>query len=138
MTATAARRRTATVARAIALAALAFALAACGPAQGAVSSASSGVADPGSPRITAKAMAFDRGTLDVPAGRPFTIVFDNEDGAPHNVAIYRDAAATDRVFSGEIFGGPATRVYAVPALAAGTYTFRCDVHQDMQGTVIAS
>jgi plastocyanin len=131
-------RPSATISRAVAVAALAFAIAACGPTPAAVSSAASGVADPASPRLTAKDLAFDRTTVEVPAGRPFTLVFDNEDGAPHNVAIYRDDAATNRLFSGEIFGGPATRAYAVPALAAGTYTFRCDVHQDMHGTVIAA
>ena len=31
----------------------------------------------------------------------------------------------------------ATKVYEVPALAAGSYFFRCDVHPDMQGTITA-
>jgi len=82
-------------------------------------------------------MRFDPTELVVPAGRAFTLVFENEDTAPHNVAIYNDQSAQASRFIGEIFGGSASRVYSVPALAAGTYFFRCDVHHDMHGTVVA-
>ena len=125
------------IGRTAAAAAMALAIVACGPTLGSTGSAPSVSAEPGSPTIEAKALAFDRATLEVPSGRAFTLVFDNEDGAPHNVAIYRADGAKDRLFAGEIFGGPATRVYSVPVLAAGTYTFQCDIHQDMHGTVIA-
>jgi plastocyanin len=36
-----------------------------------------------------------------------------------------------------VFSGPSARLYAVPALPAGTYQFRCDVHQQMTGTIVA-
>lgn len=111
-------------------------LAACSPTLGS-SSATALAAEPGSPTITARDLRFDRTELVVPAARAFTLVFDNEDGAPHNVAIYDDQSAQTTRFVGEIFGGPVSRVYAVPALAPGTYFFRCDVHHDMQGTVVA-
>lgn len=111
-------------------------LAACSPTLGS-SSSTTVIAEPGSPTITARDVHFDRAELVVPAGRAFTIVFDNEDGAPHNVAIYDDQSAQKSRFVGEIFGGSASRVYAVQALNAGTYFFRCDVHHDMYGTVTA-
>jgi plastocyanin len=111
-------------------------LAACSPTLGS-SSASAVVASPGSPTISARGLRFDRTELVVPAGRAFTLVFDNQDGAPHNVAIYDDQSAQTSRFVGEIFGGPARRGYAVPALNAGTYFFRCDVHHDMYGSVVA-
>jgi plastocyanin len=41
------------------------------------------------------------------------------------------------VFKGEIFAGVATKNYDVPALKAGTYTFVCDVHPAMTGTLTA-
>ena len=41
------------------------------------------------------------------------------------------------VFVGEVFTGPDSRVYAVPALPFGRYTFRCDVHPEMTGTVVS-
>ena len=111
-------------------------LAACSPTLGS-SSATALAAEPGNPTLTARDMRFDRAELVVPAGRAFTLVFDNEDTAPHNVAIYDDQSAQASRFVGEIFGGPASRVSSVPALAAGSYFFRCDVHHDMHGTVVA-
>jgi plastocyanin len=83
----------------------------------------------------AEAVAFDRFQLAVPAGTAFPLLFENRDGAPHNVRIYDDDGQP--LFVGEIFGGPASRTYEVPALSAGTHRFRCDVHPQMSGTVIA-
>ena len=40
------------------------------------------------------------------------------------------------LFRGEIFSS-GSKVYDVPALEAGTYFFRCDVHPDMTGTITA-
>ena len=93
-------------------------------------------APPGGAVIVARDLAFDRALLEVPAGMAFALVFENRDGAPHNVAIL-DQADGQALFTGEIFGGPASRTYAVPAIAAGTYAFRCDVHPEMAGTVVA-
>jgi plastocyanin len=87
--------------------------------------------------ITAQDLAFDRTRLDVPAERPFLMLFENREGAPHNVAIY-DGRSGEPFFVGEIFGGPGSRTYDLPAIPAGTYPFRCDVHPDMSGTVTAA
>jgi plastocyanin len=93
-------------------------------------------APPGGAVVTARNTAFDSGQLAVPAGTPFQLLFDNRDGAPHNVTIFDDGAAQP-LFVGEVFAGPASRVYRVPAIPAGTYRFRCDVHLEMTGTVTA-
>ena len=93
--------------------------------------------DPGALRIAAKDRAFSTNALSAPAGEPFQIVFDNQEGAPHNVAIYRDASAGERIFGSEPFGGPAVAVYEVDALEPGSYFFRCDVHPDMSGQLVA-
>ena len=45
-----------------------------------------------------------------------------------------DAAGGD-AFKGDIFPGVATKVYDVPAIPAGTYTFVCFVHPSMTGTI---
>ena len=84
--------------------------------------------------VTAKDLAFTQAQLAVPAEEAFDLVFDNQDGAPHNVAISSASGAS--VFKGDIV--TSTKVtYKVPALAAGTYSFICEVHPDMKGTITA-
>jgi plastocyanin len=108
---------------------------------GACSAGASGGAapsiDPGAVRISANNLAFSTDALSAPADEPFQIAFDNQEAAPHNVAIYRDSSASDKVFGEDPFSGPAVAVYEVPALAGGTYFFRCDVHPDMTGELSA-
>jgi plastocyanin len=85
--------------------------------------------------IAARDLTFSATTLAAPAGKPFQIVFDNQESAPHNVAIYRDASWTQKIFVEEPIGGPRVVIYDVPPLAAGTYYFRCDLHPDMKGNL---
>jgi mono/diheme cytochrome c family protein/plastocyanin len=86
--------------------------------------------------ISASGVAFSTDKLTAPADAAFTLRFDNKDaGTPHNVAISDENGA--QVFKGEIFPGPGTRDYAVPALKAGTYPFVCSVHPNMTGTLTA-
>jgi plastocyanin len=86
--------------------------------------------------ISAQNIAFNTNHLEAPAGQAFVLEFDNNDpGIPHNVEI-KDANGTS-VFKGQIITGPATTSYQVPALAAGSYTFVCDVHPNMTGTLAA-
>jgi plastocyanin len=88
--------------------------------------------------ITARGIAFDTPCVDVPAGEPFTIAFDNEDSAPHNVAIYpNEDDLQDPILQETPFTGPDSVTYDVPALDAGEYYFQCDVHPQMNGTVTA-
>jgi plastocyanin len=117
-----------------ALLAAAVLAAACGSSSGSQAPAPS--APPGGAVVTAKDIAFDRTDLHVPAGTPFTLLFENREGAPHNVRIYDDNPDS-AVFVGEIFSGLASRAYQVPAIAAGQHKFRCDVHPQMAGTVTA-
>ncbi len=107
-------------------------LAACGNADAAAPTAPASI-DPNAVQIVARGIAFTTTKVDAAAGKPFQIVFDNQDQAPHNVAILASDGAV--VFTGQVFSGPARGVYDVPALKAGTYTFRCDVHPNMTGTL---
>ena len=93
--------------------------------------------DPNALSISANNLVFSTDTLSAPADQPFQIAFDNQEGAPHNVAIYRDSSAAEKVFGEDPFSGPAVVVYDIPALAAGAYFFRCDVHPDMSGELAA-
>ena len=93
-------------------------------------------AEAGGVSISALNVAFEQTTVTAPAGKAFQITFDNKDsGTPHNVAIHKGDASGAEVFKGEIITGPATKVYDVPALDAGTYAFVCSVHPNMTGTL---
>jgi plastocyanin len=120
----------------LALATVALAAAACGSTSAAAPSAPAAPADPNAPAVSADQLKFDKAEVQVPAGKPFQLTFQNKEAAPHNVAIFTDSSASQSVYQGEIFSS-ATKVYDVPALAAGSYFFRCDVHPDMTGTIVA-
>jgi plastocyanin len=87
--------------------------------------------------VVAKGLSFDTDEIDLPAGKPTTLTFDNEDaGTPHNIAIYQDDSLSKALFQGTQFPGIATEEYQIPALEPGTYFFHCDVHPTMNGTVV--
>jgi plastocyanin len=88
------------------------------------------------PTIVAKDMKFVGGPVEVKAGANVTIHFDNQDQAPHNVAIYPDSSASSPISIGEIVSS-GSKDQVVPALKPGTYFFRCEVHHDMTGTIVA-
>ena len=117
------------------LVALAVVSAACSSAA-AKPPAPSGPVDPNGPTIVAKDMKFQSAAVEVKADAAFTLHFDNQDSAPHNVGIYTDSSGATAVSVGEIVSA-AKADQAVPALKAGTYFFRCDVHRDMTGTIVA-
>jgi len=95
-----------------------------------------GEGDAAAASVAAENSAFDPTTLSWAAGAETTLTFDNRDpvdvAGPHNVSIYDGDTA---LFQGDLVEGPASVDYAVPAMEAGTYDFRCDVHPDMIGTV---
>ena len=93
----------------------------------------------GDVKIVAMGVQFTTTTATAPAGKPFNIVFDNQDaGIPHNVAIHEGTttAVGKELFKGAIFPGVATQTYKVPALSAGSYVFVCTVHPNMVGTLV--
>ena len=88
--------------------------------------------------IAALNTQFDTAELEVVAGQPFKINFDNQDPLPHNVAIHEGSPTGQEVFMGEIVTGPTQVTYDVPALPAGAYAFVCTVHPNMTGTLNAA
>ncbi|MDQ2942016.1 MAG: cupredoxin domain-containing protein [Chloroflexota bacterium] len=88
--------------------------------------------------VSADKLKFDATTIKAKAGEAFTITFTNKEGQPHNVAVYRSKGG-DKIVRGNIISGPdKSDEISVPALEAGTYYFRCDVHSDMNGSVVVS
>jgi len=119
----------------LALAAVAVTLAACGSSGSPASTAAS--FPPDAALVVAQGEAFTKGSVAVAADKPFSLVLDNRDSEPHNVTILAKDSGGRSPFVGEVFSGPSARLYSVPALPAGNYQFRCDVHLQMTGTVVA-
>ena len=118
------------------LVALAAVLAACSGASAAPAGPASAppAGDGTGLTVVAKDIAFSPTELTVKAGTAFDLVLDNQDSAPHNIAISDASGAS--VFKGEIVTNSKV-TNAVPALAAGSYPFICEVHPDMKGTITA-
>ena len=120
--------------------ALGMLLVACStPAESADESDSSGggtvaVVD-GVVELTAADLRFDATVIEAPAGEAFTISFTNNDSAPHNVAVDVEEGGDEIATSDPINEGE-TLELEVPALDAGEYFFVCDIHPDMNGTVV--
>jgi plastocyanin len=83
--------------------------------------------------ISADNVQFDTDCLASPAGQAFTLDFDNQDSAQHNVAIY-DGGET--LYRGRIIEAGESITYEVDPLDAGSYTFQCDVHPQMDGAFV--
>jgi plastocyanin len=115
------------------LGALAAVLAACSGSS-ASTAAPAGSVDPNAIVVTAKDLKFNPTEVSAPADAAFEIVFDNQEGVPHNIKISDSTGA--EVFKGEIVSNQKV-TYSVPALAAGAYPFVCEVHPEMKGTITA-
>jgi hypothetical protein len=87
---------------------------------------------------------FDKKCLAVPARKPFTIEFDNQDpGQIHNVNIYTDPSAAESLLQPRSEGrttGPDSITYeGKPIEQPGRYFFRCDFHPTvMTGTFVVA
>jgi plastocyanin len=88
--------------------------------------------------VVASNLQFDTNEIRLPAGEAATITFDNQDaGAQHNIAIYpSEQDVSEPLFRGDIITGPDSITYEIPPLDPGTYYFQCDVHPQMNGTVV--
>ncbi len=101
-----------------------------------------GGSGPGGPgggvTVVAQNIAFDTSTINLPPA-PSTITFENRDaGVQHNIAIYSNSSLDQELFNGDLVTGPATAQYDVPALQPGEYYFQCNVHPNMNGSVVVS
>jgi plastocyanin len=110
-------------------------LAACSGASTSASPGATAVVTDGVVELSAANLVFDASVIQAPAGEAFTIHFTNDDTAPHNISIYVQEGG-DEIVVGDIIDGGQTTDTAVPALEPGTYYFKCDLHPEMEGTVV--
>lgn len=100
------------------------------------SGARSGAAGP-KVEVSSKGLEFSTKVLDVPAGQEFDLALDNQETIPHNLSIYEQDGGNP-LFVEDPFSGPRKVTWRVPALPAGEFFFKCDVHPTMKGTVKAA
>lgn len=124
--------------------ALAFVLAACSgndggdgsPAASGGTSGGTATVENGNVDITADNLEFSATVIEAPAGEEFTITLTNLESQPHNVAVDTEEGG-DEIVTGEVITGPdAETTITVPALEPGEYYFMCDVHPEMNGTIV--
>jgi plastocyanin len=85
--------------------------------------------------ISADDLAFDAGTITATAGEPFTVVLTNLESQPHNFAVYTTEGG-DEIAIGDVINEGETSELQVEGLTAGTYYFQCDVHPEMNGSIV--
>ena len=85
--------------------------------------------------ITAADLLFSTDTLTAPAGEDFVVTFTNNDTVPHNFSVYTEEGG-DAIVTGDIINEGETDEVEVSALEPGTYFFMCDLHPEMNGTLV--
>jgi len=80
--------------------------------------------------VGASTDGFDPTTLETAADTPFSLAFDNQDTGVSHDLVLKNPDGSKVALTGDvaIFAGPGQRTLGVPALAAGDYTFLCEVH----------
>lgn len=91
----------------------------------------------GAVTITAADIAFDASTIEATAGEGFTVTLQNDDSAPHNFSVYTEEGG-EAIVEGEIVDGGSSVDVEVPELEAGEYYFMCDLHPNMNGTIVVA
>jgi plastocyanin len=95
---------------------------------------------PTSVTIVAKNLQFSPRSITASAGQPLTVTLDNQDaGVLHNIAFFTNRSASVPLTSDskvEIFAGVAQKTFTFTPPRAGTFYFHCDVHPDMNGSLI--
>jgi plastocyanin len=83
-----------------------------------------------------ESLQFDVNTIQATAGEDFTITLVNNDTAPHNITVYTEEGGERIGETGPTAEAGQTVETNVSALEPGTYYFQCDIHPDMNGTIV--
>lgn len=91
---------------------------------------------PGAVLLEARDRQFSTATIEGVAGTPTIVYFTNSDELNHGLVIFRNASQDLELFHGDVFSGPNTIIYEIPAMAAGEYYFADAVYPSMHGQFI--
>jgi len=112
------------------------------PAEEASAEAGGASAVEGDAVLVAENLAFDTDAIELAAGKTQTIGLDNQDSAPHNLAIYKNEQAgvsqEGALFDGEDVPAGSSTENEVDPLDAGKMYFQCDLHPSMKGDVVVA
>ena len=104
---------------------------ACSSGAGSPTPASSGAAGGGAKTAAVTIKGFAFGPASVTIAKGGTVTFTNNDGTTHTISS-GVAPTKDGKFDKELSGGSET---TITFDAPGTYTYFCNIHQTMKGTV---
>jgi len=114
-------------------------LVACGGTTASPSEGSSGAGTVavvnGAVDISADELAFDANVIQATAAEAFTVTFTNNEGVPHNFSVYTEEGG-DAIAQGDIINEGETDEVEIGALEPGEYYFVCDLHPEMNGTIV--
>jgi plastocyanin len=85
--------------------------------------------------ISADDLAFDANVIQATAGEAFTVSFTNNEAVPHNFSVYTEEGG-EAIATGEIINEGVTDEVEIEALEPGEYYFVCDLHPEMNGTIV--
>jgi plastocyanin len=88
--------------------------------------------------VEAEDFAFDTSEVTVPAGSEVELKFKNRDAdIPHTFTVYETEEAVSPIFDTNSLTGVAEDRFTFTAPSEpGTYFFRCDVHNEMNGDFV--
>ncbi len=89
-------------------------------------------------QVEAKDFSFTPDEITVPVGEPVTVTLNNAGNATHTLTVYSDEAFTSPVEGADTDNVPSgdSGDFTV-TFTGGEYYFRCEIHNQMQGELIA-
>jgi plastocyanin len=97
-------------------------------AAGGGGSGGGGAVSSGPISLSAVNVAFTKSSLDIAANTPTKVNFRNADTQPHNFHVFQGPPGFNPPAQPPIADPGASVSYDIPALPAGQYQFRCDLH----------
>jgi plastocyanin len=88
-------------------------------------------------KIVASNTKFDTDCLAGTADQPLTLSYENKDPITHGFVLLESHSSAEPIFRVDVFTGPKTQSFTIPAQKPGTYAFHCQVHPtQMSGTFV--